>query len=264
MWVCWADGVQYQAQLSITTCWRVLISLHRLRHSHILSLRIFFHRRCKESCSMTRSNRRWGAGLVCRWKEYIKLYGSHLYGIIFSCGSHHRSTRPQLQSVFHIAVPLLLWRLLFLEYIYRHSDQYQQFSPFKDSRKYGFYSQWRSQHNQGKSIPITNSYPRKSSTPALVYLYGSSFSMVACSSLARPDQTWSSYGMRWAYFAWLFDPDHQEGLAPQWATWPFQCHGLLVISFISTFRMRCQAYGCFDLELCRTHVEVFGGESQNQ
>ena len=45
---------------------------------------------------------------------------------------------------------------------------------------------------------------------------------------------------------------------------PFQCSGLQVINFISTSRMRCQANGCFDAELCRTLVENFGDEYQNQ
>lgn len=44
---------------------------------------------------------------------------------------------------------------------------------------------------------------------------------------------------------------------------PFHCRGLLVISLLSTARVRCQANGCFEVELCRTLVEIFGDENQN-
>ena len=45
---------------------------------------------------------------------------------------------------------------------------------------------------------------------------------------------------------------------------PFQSSGLQVINFISTSRMRCQANGCFDVEICRTLVDIFGDQKLNQ
>ena len=33
-------------------------------------------------CNTTRSDKIWGAGLVHRWKEHIRLYGSHLFGTV--------------------------------------------------------------------------------------------------------------------------------------------------------------------------------------
>ena len=41
-------------------------------------------------CNMSRSNRTWGAGMVYRWKEHIKLYGSHLYGTVSKKQCRHR------------------------------------------------------------------------------------------------------------------------------------------------------------------------------
>ena len=41
-------------------------------------------------CNMSRSNRTWGAGLVYRWKEHIKLYGSHLFGTVSQKQCRHR------------------------------------------------------------------------------------------------------------------------------------------------------------------------------
>ena len=45
---------------------------------------------------------------------------------------------------------------------------------------------------------------------------------------------------------------------------PFQSSGLQIINFISTSRMRCQANGCFDEEICRTLVDIFGVQKLNQ
>ena len=159
-------------------------------------------------CTMTRSNRSWGAWLVYRWKELIKLYGSHLLG------THFGITRPPL-------IPIFSHRCTFASL---EAASIGPFLPPTNNLEKIFGLQTWSQNmnvilNGDHRRIKKDQYPPQSSTPALINTHGSSFSMVTSSSLARPDQTWGSNGMYWAYLAWLPYLDHQKSLASQWATW---------------------------------------------